>query len=95
MESSALYVFMPLVLLKALNEFFHLGIPYNMETYCLSEILILVFGNPNFSFSDRREGSTKSKKSLAGAGSSDFFQFRQIVVFWRGESKGKVFLLFA
>ena len=63
------YAFMPLVLLKALNEFFHLGIPYNVETYCLSEILILLFGNPNFSLSDSRKASTPPKgKKPCGCG---------------------------
>jgi hypothetical protein len=50
-----MYVIAPLALIKALNVFFQLGVPYNAETYCLSAILILMFGNPNFSFSDRRE----------------------------------------
>ena len=50
-----MYVIAPFALIKALNVLFHLGVPYNSETYCLSAILILIFGNPNFSFSDRRK----------------------------------------
>ena len=63
------YAFMPLALLKALNVLFQLGIPYNAETYCLSAILILLFGNPNFSFSDSRKDSTPPKtKKPCGCG---------------------------
>ena len=63
------YGFMPLALVKALNVLFHLGIPYNAETYCMSAILILLFGNPNFSFSDSRKDSTPPKgKKPCGCG---------------------------
>ena len=63
------YGFMPFALVKALNEFFHLGIPYNVETYCLSAILILLFGNPNFSFSGSRKDSYRPKnKKPCGCG---------------------------
>ncbi len=64
----AMYLIAPFALIKAFNVLFQLGIPYNAETYCVSAILILLFGNPNFSFSDRRMGSTKSKKSPCGCG---------------------------
>lgn len=64
----ATWLLIPLFLIKAFNVLFQLGIPYNAETYCVSAILILLFGNPNFSFSDRRMGSTKSKKSPCGCG---------------------------
>ena len=70
------YAFMPLALLKALNVLFQLGIPYNLETYCLSEILILIFGNPNFSFS-------------GGLSYDEWAEIKEIVTQARYELKGE------
>ena len=65
----AIWLLIPLFLIKAFNVLFQLGIPYNAETYCMSAILILLFGNPNFIFSDRRKDSNSPNgKKPCGCG---------------------------